>query len=138
MRAVRDGEKALAAREITLASDGQVQNETLLSNAGPAGSKTLQFTIDPLPGEENRANNSVTRMVNVESSKRRILYVEGEPRWEYKFIRRAEQDDRILTVVSMLRTSENKIYPHGISDPNELSHGFPSRVDDLFDYQALI
>ena len=28
------------------------------------------------------------------SDKRRILYVEGEPRWEYKFIRRAEDDDQ--------------------------------------------
>ncbi|MCU1341416.1 MAG: Threonine dehydrogenase [Candidatus Acidoferrum typicum] len=138
MLSVRDGNKALAAREITLAADGQVQNETLLFDAGPAGSKTLQFTIDPLPGEENRANNGVTRLVNVESSKRRVLYVEGEPRWEYKFIRRAEQDDRILTVVSMLRTSENKIYRQGISDPKELADGFPSRVEDLFDYQAII
>jgi uncharacterized membrane protein len=138
MLSVRDGNKALAAREITLAADGQVQNETLLFNAGPAGSKTLQFTIDPLAGEENRANNGVTRLVNVESSKRRILYVEGEPRWEYKFIRRAEQDDRILTIVSMLRTSENKIYRQGISDPKELADGFPSRVEDLFDYQAII
>src|ERR1700681_2747323 len=138
MLTVRDGQKALAAREITLASDGQVQNETLLFNAGPAGSKTLQFTIDPLAGEENRANNSVSRIVNVESSKRRILYVEGEPRWEYKFIRRAEQDDRIVSVVSMLRTSENKIYRQGINDPKELADGFPSRVEDLFDYQAII
>src|SRR5260370_30330588 len=138
MLSVRDGNKVLAAREITLAADGQVQNETLLFNAGPAGSKTLQFTIDPLAGEENHANNGVTRLVNVESSKRRILYVEGEPRWEYKFIRRAEQDDRILTIVSMLRTSENKIYRQGISDPKELADGFPSRVEDLFDYQGIM
>ncbi len=99
----------------------------------PSSSRSIRF-----PGEENRANNGVTRLVNVESSKRRILYVEGEPRWEYKFIRRAEQDDRIVTVVSMLRTSENKIYRQGISDPKELADGFPSRVEDLFDYQALI
>ena len=116
----------------------RAQNETLLFNAGAAGAKTLQFTIDPLPGEENRANNGVTRLVNVESSKRRILYVEGEPRWEYKFIRRAEQDDRIVSIVSMLRTSENKIYRQGIEDPKELADGFPSRVEDLFGYQALI
>src|ERR1700736_6403538 len=138
MLSVRDGNKALAAREITFSSDGQVQSETLLFNAGPAGSKTLQFTIDPLPGEENRANNSVTRLVNVESSRRRILYVEGEPRWEYKFIRRAEQDDPIVNIASMLRTSENKIYRQGINDPKELADGFPSRVEELFDYQALI
>ncbi len=138
MLTVRDGGKVLAGRQITLAGDGVTQNETLLFNAGDAGAKTLQFSVDPLPGEENRDNNSVARLVNVESAKRRVLYVEGEPRWEYKFIRRAEQDDRLLTIVSMLRTSENKIYRQGIEDPKELADGFPSRAEDLFPYQAII
>ena len=138
MLTVRDGEKVLAARAVTLASDGKSQSETLLFNAGGAGAKNSPVhDRRPLPGEENRANNGVTRMVNVESNKRRILYVEGEPRWEYKFIRRAEEDDRIVKLVSMLRTSENKIYRQGIDDPKELADGFPSRVEDLFDYQAL-
>jgi uncharacterized membrane protein len=135
---VRDGGKVLAGRQITLAADGATQNETLLFNPGDAGAKTLQFSVDPLPGEENRDNNSLSRLVNVESAKRRVLYIEGEPRWEYKFIRRAEQDDRLLTIVSMLRTSENKIYRQGIEDPKELADGFPSRAEDLFPYQAII
>ncbi len=138
MLTVRDGGKILAGRQIILAADGATQNETLLFNPGDAGAKTLQFSIDPLPGEENRDNNSVARLVNVESAKRRVLYVEGEPRWEYKFIRRAEQDDRLVTIVSMLRTSENKIYRQGIDDPKELADGFPSRAEDLFPYQAII
>ncbi len=138
MLTVRDGGKVLAGRQVTLAADGATQNETLLFNAGDAGAKTLQFSIDPLPGEENRDNNSVSRLVNVESAKRRILYVEGEPRWEYKFIRRAEQDDRLVTIVSMLRTSENKIYRQGIEDPKELADGFPTRAEDLFGYQAIV
>jgi len=138
MLTVRNGGKVLAGRQVTLAADGSAQNETLLFNAGDAGAKTLQFSIDPLPGEENRDNNSVSRLVNVESAKRRILYVEGEPRWEYKFIRRAEQDDRLVTIVSMLRTSENKIYRQGIDDPKELADGFPTRAEDLFGYQAIM
>jgi uncharacterized membrane protein len=138
MLTVRAGGKVLAGRQITLAADGATQNEALLFNPGDAGAKTLQFSVDPLPGEENHDNNSVSRLVNVESAKRRVLYVEGEPRWEYKFIRRAEQDDRLLTIVSMLRTSENKIYRQGIDDPKELADGFPSRAEDLFPYQAII
>ena len=138
MLTVRNGGKVLAGRQVTLAADGSAQNETLLFNAGDAGAKTLQFSIDPLQGEENRDNNSVSRLVNVESAKRRILYVEGEPRWEYKFIRRAEQDDRLVTIVSMLRTSENKIYRQGIDDPKELADGFPTRAEDLFGYQAIM
>jgi uncharacterized membrane protein len=135
---VRGGGKVLAGRQITLAANGATQNEALLFNPGDAGAKTLQFSVDPLPGEENRDNNSLSRLLNVESAKRRVLYIEGEPRWEYKFIRRAEQDDRLLSIVSMLRTSENKIYRQGIEDPKELADGFPARADDLFPYQAII
>jgi len=135
---VRDGGKVLAAQPVTLSADGEVQSQTLLFNAGDAGAKTLQFSLDPLPGEENRSNNGLARLVNVESTKRKILYVEGEPRWEYKFIRRAEDDDRIVKIASMLRTSENKIYRQGIDDPKELADGFPARAEDLFGYQGLI
>jgi hypothetical protein len=135
---VRDGANILASRDVTFGPDDKIQSESLLFNAGSAGAKTLQFHIDPMPGEQNQTNNSVTRLVNVESGKRRILYVEGEPRWEYKFIRRAEDDDRIVQVASMLRTTENKIYRQGINDPKELADGFPSRAEDLFAFQGLI
>jgi uncharacterized membrane protein len=64
--------------------------------------------------------------------------MEGEPRWEYKFIRQAEEDDRMVQIVSIDRTSENKIYRQGISDPKELADGFPSKPEDLFVYQGLI
>ncbi len=38
----------------------------------------------------------------------------------------------------MLRTSENKIYRQGISDPSELADGFPVRAEDLFGYSGII
>ncbi|HEV2198822.1 MAG TPA: hypothetical protein VGR73_03305 [Bryobacteraceae bacterium] len=130
--------KVLAARSVTLGPDGNLQTETLMFDIGGAGARTLQIAAAPLPGEENAANNALTRVVNVGSEQRRILYIEGEPRWEYKFIRQAEEDDRMVEIVSMVRTSENKIYRQGISNPKELAEGFPSRPEDLFAYQGLI
>jgi len=135
---VKDGEKVLAAQEVTLGADGAGESETVFFNAGAAGVKSIGFSLSMLPGEENAANNGVTRLVDVSAEKRRILYVEGEPRWEYKFIRRAEEDDHGIQVVSMLRTTENKIYRQGIADPSELADGFPSKAEDLFKYQAII
>ena len=38
----------------------------------------------------------------------------------------------------MLRTTENKIYRQGISDPKELESGFPVRPEDLFSYDGII
>jgi len=130
--------KMLASRTISLGPDGNLQTETLMFDIGGAGARTLQIATVPLPGEENTANNALTRLVNVGSEPRRILYVEGEPRWEFKFIRQAEEDDRMVQIASMVRTSENKIYRQGISDPKELAGGFPSRPEDLFVYQGLI
>ena len=136
--AVRDGSKLLASREITFGPDGRVQAEPLYFPTGAAGAKSISFEIEPLPGEENVANNSVSRPFLVSDTKRKILYVEGEPRWEFKFIRRAEDDDTTIQIVSMLRTSENKIYRQGIASPDELADGFPVRPEDLFGYSGII
>ena len=135
---VRDGQLTLAERDVTLAPDGQIQTEPLYFPVGAAGAKNLTFSVQPLPGEENTLNNAVTRPILVSDAKRRILYVEGEPRWEYKFIRRAEDDDPTVQVASMVRTSENKIYRQGINNPSELADGFPIRPEDLFGYSGII
>jgi len=135
---VRDGAKEIAGREITLAADGRMQAEPVFFPAGAAGAKSLTFSMETLSGEENLANNTMTRPIVVSDAKRRILYLEGEPRWEYKFIRRAEAEDPTVQLVSMLRTSENKIYRQGISDPSELANGFPARPENLFSYTGII
>jgi len=138
---VRDGGKVLARREILLKSDGALQSETLVFNCGDAGPKSLEIAVDAVPGEPNTANNLVTRLVEVEKRVPRILYVEGEPRWEFKFIRRALDDCKEIELVSMLRTTQNKIYRQGTPDPpetHELEDGFPSKAEELFRYQAII
>jgi uncharacterized membrane protein len=135
---VRDGAKEIAEREFTLAADGRIQAETVFFSAGAAGAKSLTFSMETLSGEENLSNNTMTRPILVSDAKRRILYVEGEPRWEYKFIRRAEAEDPTVQLVSMLRTSENKIYRQGINDASELASGFPARPENLFGYTGII
>ena len=139
VRDVSDAQpKVLASRTIHLGAEGNLQRETLMFNIGGAGARTLQIAAVALAGEENTATNALTRVVNVASQPRRVLYIEGEPRWEYKFIRQAEEDDRMVEIVSMVRTSQNKIYRQGIADPKELADGFPSRPEELFGYQGLI
>lgn len=135
---VRESGKVLASQDVVLKANGAPQTESILFNAGNAGPKNLQISIDPLQGEENLENNALTRLVNVESSKPRILYIEGEPRWEFKFIRRAVEEDRSLQLVTILRTTQNKTYRQGISNPKELEDGFPAKAEELFAYDGLI
>ena len=135
---LREGAKTLAAREITFKAEGTPQSETLTFNAGIAGAKTLEAQIEPLTSEENAKNNRQTRVLNVDNAKPRILYFEGEPRWDYKFARRAAEEDRNLELVSILRTTQNKIYRQGIANPKELEAGFPAKVEELFAFQGIM
>ncbi len=127
----------LASRDVVLNGPNE-QVETLEFSAGKPGVKNIRARLEPLPGETNTQNNELTQALSVDSGKRRILYVEGEPRWEYKFLRRAAEDDPALQIVSMLRTTQNKIYRQGIATPNELADGFPSKPEELFKYDGLL
>jgi uncharacterized membrane protein len=133
---ISDGVTALASRDVVL--KGGQQNETIEFNAGSAGPKTIYASVEPLTGEQNSQNNRLTRVLQVDGGTRRILYMEGEPRWEYKFLRRAVEDDPALHVVSLLRTTQNKLYRQGVDNPGELADGFPTKPDDLFAFDGLI
>ncbi len=133
---LRDGAKVVASRDVTLKNGEQA--ETLAFSAGQPGARAVEAAVEPLEGEENAANNRLNRLLAVEPRKPRILYVEGEPRWEYKFLRRAVEDDGTIEVVSILRTSQNKLYRQGIKDPGELESGFPTTAEELFAFDGLI
>jgi len=84
------------------------------------------------------ANNTRQRVLPLAGKPRRILYIEGEPRWEFKFMRRALSSVSGLELVSLLRTSPNKLYRQGVKDASELQDGFPVTREALFAYDALI
>ena len=134
---VRENGHPLAKQEITLKPEAD-QSETIMFNAGPAGAHSFQIGIDPVAGEQNTQNNVVVRLINVSQKKQRILYFEGEPKWEYKFIRRALDDDPAIEIVSMVRTTENKLYRQGVANDKELQGGFPDKAEQLFAYDGLI
>jgi len=135
---VYDRDAIIAARDIQLPRDSNATSLAIDLPAGEAGTHELRFVLDPVEGERNTLNNSRTRVVDVPASRRSILYVEGEPRWEYKFLRRAAERDRALRVASAVRTTPNKYYRQGIDSPGELADGFPANAAELYAYDAVV
>ncbi len=135
---VRDGGDVLASQPVTLRPGEPVRREWIDFGAGDAGVRNLTFSAEPVPGEEISGNNARRRVMDVPRRRRRILYAEGEPRWQYKFMRRAVHKDASLQLVTLLRTSANKFYRQGVDTPDELEDGFPSDERELFAYDALI
>ena len=135
---VYDGDAVVASEPVTLPAGAGITTRWVEFDVGEAGVKDLRFSLDPLPGEGNVTNNTQYRTVVVPEARRSILYVEGEPRWEYKFIRRALDEDPAVRLASLLRTTPNKFYRQGIDSPDELEGGFPEDRETLFRYDGLV
>ena len=135
---VYNGDDLLESLPVELQQDASSTTAWVNIGLAEAGHHHMRFTVDGIPGEQELRNNSRSTLVEVADQEYRILYFEGEPRWEYKFMRRALADDEDLQIASLLRVSPNKFYRQGIESPEQLENGFPATRDELFSYDALI
>ena len=138
---VSRGEALVFADDIALDAGASESVRYVSFAAGEPGLQRLDFRIareGDAPPETNLVNNAQSRILDVRDSPRRVLYVEGEPRWEYKFLRRALEGHAGVEIVSLLRTSPNKFYRQGVRDARELADGFPRGREALFAYDAVI
>lgn len=67
----------------------------------------------------------------------KILYIEGEPRFEMKFIKSALADNG-PAVVFLQRTADGKYLRINVDGPEDLRDGFPRTQADLFRFSAII
>jgi uncharacterized membrane protein len=135
---VEDGGKIVASQDITLPADGESSAVRVTFTANDPGPRLFHFTIATQNGEQVTQNNTRTALIEVMDRQEKVLYFEGEPRFEEAFIRRAIQDDKNLQVVKLVRMAENKYWRGDVSSPEELPDGFPKTREELFAYKALI
>ena len=133
-----DAGRIVASQEVTLSGDGEespVRMRVVTSETGP---RQLRFRIARENGELIADNNARDALVTVTDRAEKILYVEGEPRFELKFMRRAVSEDENLRLVALQRTADNKFLRLGVEDSLELVAGFPKTREELFTYRAVI
>ena len=135
---VREDGRAIKTEEFNLRGN-ETQPVTIELVPSTSGWHRYTIEITPLDGELTIENNKQESLVEVIDGPLRVLYVEGEPRWELGKIRESLQlNEKNVTLVSLQRTGENKFYRQGIASPQELVSGFPKTEEELFSYQGLI
>ena len=135
---IEDEGLIVGTQDVVLPADGEPQTVRMRFTAAEAGPRLFSFWVAPQPGEMVTQNNLRQALIVVEDRSRRILYFEGEPRWEVKFLLRGVADDENLHVTLLQRTAENKFFRLGVEGPDELPGGFPTTRADLFKYSGLI
>ena len=135
---VEDTGVLLASEDVTFERDGEPVVARVRIEAEDAGPRLLRLRVAAQEGERVTENNVRDVLVDVVNGAEKILYFEGEPRWEVKFLRRAVSEDENLQVVVLQRTAESKFLRLDVDDAEELAAGFPKTREELFRYRALI
>ena len=135
---VEDEGTLVSTQQVSLPDAGAPASVPVRFTVNEAGPRVLRFRVSPQPGELVTENNSREALIDVRDRKEKILYFEGEPRFEFKFIRRAIPDGDNVIVTSLIRTADNKYLRQGVDGPDELVAGFPKTREELFAYRALI
>jgi hypothetical protein len=88
----------------------------------------------PTLAEATTANNARRVLVPHPQGPARLLYVAGRPNWEYKFLRRALDGDRVLELAALLRVAPREpkfaFLAHKGEANNPLFRGFGTGADD--------
>lgn len=135
---IEDDGEIVSRDSITLPKDGDVAPVRVSVVASKAGPRSFTFRIPLQPGEQVEQNNVQQALVDVRDGREKILYVEGEPRYEMRFIRAAVEADSNLQLVSLQRTADNKFLRLSVDSATELAGGFPKTRAELFNYRAVI
>ncbi len=135
---VEDAGRIVGSREVTLPPDGQTVTARVHFTASDAGPRVFRFRIPPQPGELVPQNNQQDALITVNDRREKILYFEGEPRYEVKFIRRAIAADKNIQVVTLQRTAQDKFLRLDVDSASELLGGFPKTREELYTYRGLI
>jgi uncharacterized membrane protein len=135
---VEDDGRIVSTQEVTLPPDGESATVKVRFTANEAGARTFKFKVPTQAAEQVTQNNARDALIQVNDRAEKVLYYEGEPRFEYKFVRMGVSGDTNLQVVSMDRTAENKYYRQSLTNPDELIGGFPKTREELFQYRGLI
>ena len=135
---VEDEIQILAEETVELGPDGEPVVARIYFELDGVGPRRVTFRIPPQPGERVDRNNARSVQIEVRGEREKVLYFEGEPRFEVKFMRRAVADDENLQLVLLQRTAESKFLRLDVDDGSELEFGFPSSREELYRYRALI
>ena len=121
---------------------GNPVSVTVAHTPTEAGEKTFVLVVPAVPGETNTRNNQLERTVLVTDSRRiRVLYVEGYPRYDFRFVKvmLERESDKSLggksVEVQVVLLDASKGWAE--TDRSAFRGEFPTRTE-LFEFDVVV
>lgn len=132
LRAMLD-DSEVARRTVVLS--GKPQFEKLSFKAGHLPRRAnIRVEVSPLSGEATTDNNQVSQTLRVVEDKIKVLYIEGVPRWEYRYLRAILKRDRRLDVTFLMTQGDRELARASADHIAE----YPTDPETAFAYDLVI
>jgi hypothetical protein len=114
--------------------DGQPKRIEIGHRPKQTGEITYILDIDPMPRELQTENNKIERTINVRRERLRVLMVDTEPRYEYRYLKTYLEREETIDLNVVLISSDPQ---YGEQDRSALNT-FPAAKDELFAYDVVL
>ena len=128
-----DGSGGVVRKEVETA-DGQPTEAELQFKPAAVGTLDLEVVADPLPAELDEQDNVRAVQISVLDAQTKVLFVDGYPRWDFRFLKTELIRDKTVTVSTLL-TSADPAYPQ---EGNLPITRFPESIEELLEYDVVI
>ena len=127
-------DRRVSSRTVRL--DGGVQYEDIdfRVDVNKKGAAQIDVVIEPFDDEVSVANNRVTRSVRIVNEKVNVLYIEGNARWEFRYLRAILHRDPRINATFIA----SNVGPEVARNSPEHIERFPSKQEEAFQYDLVI
>ena len=126
-------EETIKTEELKLSGSSQFVEFEFVPEKGSKVAN-LAASIEKIAGETTDANNLDKHKIEIIDEKINVLYVEGMPRWEFRYLRWVLLRDPRLNVRFLMTEGDNSL---AATSPRHLG-AFPSQAEEMLKYDLVI
>ncbi|MGP0062357.1 MAG: VWA domain-containing protein [Isosphaeraceae bacterium] len=127
-------DQVLETKILEAPRDGQPARVELVYRPKVTGERTFIIEVDPRPRELQTDNNRIERVITVRKEKLKVLYVDSEPRYEYRYLKNYLDREESIDLSVVLLSSD----PEYSEQDRAALPTFPASKNDLFTYDVVL
>jgi uncharacterized membrane protein len=128
------GEDGRNVEQVVSLIEGTPQEVELQLKPEQVGPLDLEVVAVPQPGEVDEDDNTRLAQLTVLDARITLLYVDGYPRWEYRYIKNEMIRDRSVEISCLLTSADASFAQEGDKPVTR----FPESIEEIMQYDVVL
>lgn len=124
----------IGAVELDAPPDGQPARVEIVHEPRETGDRSFVLEVPPQPRELQVDNNRIERSISVRKEKLKVLLAEGEPRYEYRYLKTYLEREETIDLSVVLMSSD----PEYSEQDRSAIPTFPTSKEELFAFDVVL